>query len=363
MTIDKLPLLQKESAGLHWVFVPRSQEAGIVPWRSFISGCPGYWKSILSSSAALSSSATFVFTCTVRHVKAQLVIPGFASVTWGKARWEKYIYCKAFTWNGSHAPWFWIVWHLARSLQRVFRLREQKPALGLRGTLLVAGLGVLVLYVATPGSDVSIAWETEDTAWCVQRTPRGGLEISSKQLLDSEQNFRKLVCWVSWWDEAVGMGGGWGTEPCSSCCQGVLGSNKWISPSYLATAGTSLEESVLLSSPLITQLRRPWQVEGRCPAWREASLESRLLLSQVLVTSAPASSGPEVSSEFCFHSRQICFSASLNIKARQCEFIWIINRSSLYLYCGFTIVDLSLFLKVLFPFSLLPLLLEGSVFI
>lgn len=56
--------------------------------------------------------------------------------------------------------------------------------------------------------------------------PRGGLEISSKQLLDSEQNFRKLVCWVSWWDEAVGMGGGWGAEHCSSCCQGVLGSNK-----------------------------------------------------------------------------------------------------------------------------------------
>lgn len=164
MTIDKLPLLQKESAGLHWVFVPRSQEAGIVPWRSFLSGCPGYWKSILSSSVALLSSATFVFMCTVRHVKAQLVIPGFASVTWGKARWEKYIYCKAFTWNGSCAPWFWIVWHLARSLQRVFRLREQQPALGLRGTLLVAGLGVPVLYVATPGSDVSVAWETEDAA-------------------------------------------------------------------------------------------------------------------------------------------------------------------------------------------------------
>ena len=82
-----------------------------------------------------------------------------------------------------------MAWHLARHLQRVFCLREQQSAWG---SLLVAGLGVLILSVATAGSDVSVAWETEYT-----EDSLGGLETSSKQLFDSEQNFSKVVCWVN----------------------------------------------------------------------------------------------------------------------------------------------------------------------
>lgn len=85
-----------------------------------------------------------------------------------------------------------MAWHLARSLQRVFCLREQQSAWGLRGTFLLAGLGVLIPSVATAGSDVSVAWETEYT-----EDPLGELETSSKQLFDSERNFSKVVCWVS----------------------------------------------------------------------------------------------------------------------------------------------------------------------
>lgn len=71
-------------------------------------------------------------------------------------------------------------------------LREQQSARGLRGTLLLSGLGVLIPAVATVGSDVSVAWETGYTEDLL-----GGLETSSKQLFDSERNFSKVICWVS----------------------------------------------------------------------------------------------------------------------------------------------------------------------
>ena len=47
-----------------------------------------------------------------------------------------------------------MAWHLARRLQRAFCLREQQSA---RGSLLVAGLGVLILSVATAGRAVTSA--------------------------------------------------------------------------------------------------------------------------------------------------------------------------------------------------------------
>lgn len=51
------------------------------------------WKSILSASAALSSSAVFVFMGTGSHIKAQLAVPSFASVTCRKTK-LKYLLIK-----------------------------------------------------------------------------------------------------------------------------------------------------------------------------------------------------------------------------------------------------------------------------
>ena len=118
-----------------------------MPWWPFILGRTGYWNSIQSLSSALSSSAIFGFRCTVSHIKAQLVLP--ALLLWPAVKPNlKSIYGKAFTWNGNYAHWFLMAWHLARHLKRAFCLREQQSA---RCSLLVAGLGVLILSVATVG--------------------------------------------------------------------------------------------------------------------------------------------------------------------------------------------------------------------
>lgn len=62
------------------------------------------------------------------------------------------------------------------------------------------GLSLPGVCVAAQDSDVSVTWETG------HRRPLGRLEISSAQLSDSEQSFRKVVYWVSWWAEAAGVG-------------------------------------------------------------------------------------------------------------------------------------------------------------
>lgn len=235
-----------------------------MPWWPFILGCTGYWKSIQPLSSALSSSAIFVFRCTVPHIKAQLVFS--ALLLWPAVKPNlKSIYGKAFTRNGHYAHWFSMAWHLARRLPRVFCLREQQSA---RGSVLVAGLGVLILSVATAGSDVSVAWETEYT-----EDSLGGLETSSKQLFDSERNFSKVVCWVSWWDEVAGMGRGWETEHSSYCCQGVFGGNRWTSPPHIASCSWKSWKSVSSSqAPAL----HSWVVcRGQMPAWGEANLASR----------------------------------------------------------------------------------------
>lgn len=125
---------------------------------------------------------------------------------------------------------------------------------GLRGTLLVAGLGLLILYVAT---------HTRQRRQCRlgnrghRRRLGGGLDTSSKQLLDAEQNFRKVVCWVSLWVAAVGMGRGWGMLVFILLLGSVWRHRRNLT--FLRSQSQldiSLAESISLPSPLVFQLRR-----------------------------------------------------------------------------------------------------------
>lgn len=114
---------------------------------------------------------------------------------------------------------------------------------------------LLGVCVATRDSDVSVTWETG------HKRPLGRLEISSAQLLDSEQNLRKVVHWVSWWDEVVGMGCGRGRGHSKCYFQEVFGGNKWSSPitslnHSQSQLEISLEENVLFPSSLMLQLGR-----------------------------------------------------------------------------------------------------------
>ena len=227
-------------------------------------------------------------------------------------------YFKAFTWNANYAQWYLIIWHLTRSIQ--------KKVLQLSGS---SGLyrSWEGLSIARPQPSGCVHGNKGQRQQCHlgnrgHRKPPGRLEISSAQLLDSEETSGKLFTGWAWWDKLVGMGWGWETGHSPWYCQECFGGHKWMSPltslnCSLSELDISLEGNVLFSSPLIIQQGRP---PCRGEAWGSRPRTQAFWFSHRFCW-LPSRQWPQsfhlILPSFTsniFFNKQICCSVSLNIQ-------------------------------------------------
>lgn len=142
-------------------FVPSYPGAGVVPsWALQTGAAVAASKSSLSASAALSSSAVFVFMGTGSHIKAQLAVPSFASVTCRKTK-LKYLFIYIYIYSRCNIEIY--------NYYIFYNIINYKYI-----------LYIIIIYVYTYKKVKAwYTWDGNCTQWCLIIWPSRGIERSS----------------------------------------------------------------------------------------------------------------------------------------------------------------------------------------